>query len=97
MAVSALRAKVADYLSLSADAAPAVRRAVFDDLRGAQARVDALEPRFKAMVKRPDVLQHDLRRAHEAHADATATPPQPSDLGLPPPADDGDDRHAPTA
>ncbi len=97
VAVSALRAKVADYLSLSADAAPAVRRAVFDDLRGAQARVDALEPRFKAMVKRPDVLQHDLRRAHEAHAEATATPPQPSDLGLPPPADDGDDRHAPTA
>ncbi len=97
VAVSALRAKVADYLSLPAGAAPAVRRAVFADLRGAQARVDALEPRFKAMVKRPDVLQHDLRRAHEAHAEATATPPQPSDLGLPPPADDGDDRHAPTA
>lgn len=89
VAVSTLRARVADYLSLPADSAATVRRAVFDDLLRAQARVDALEPRFKAMVKRPDVLQHDLDRAHQAHAAATATPPRPSDLGLPPPPDDG--------
>lgn len=92
VAVSTLRAKLADYLSLTPDAAPVVRNAVFDDLRRAQARVEALEPRFKAMVKRPGVLQHALRHAHQAHAGATGAPPQPSELGLPPSPDgDGDD------
>ena len=83
VAVSALRQKIADYLSLSQDAAPTVRRAVFADLVAAQARVDALEPRFKAMVQRPDVLLHDLRRAHEAHAASTGEPPAARELGLP--------------
>ena len=94
VAVSALRQKVADYLSLSPDVAPVVRRAVLKDLCASQARVDALEPRFKAMVKRPDVLQYDLRRVHEAHAAVTGAPPaapEHSDLGLPPPPpEDGD-------
>ncbi|MEN1941381.1 TerC family protein [Luteimonas sp. MJ246] len=92
VAVSALRQKVADYLSLSPGVALPVRRAVFDQLRASQARVDALEPRFKAMVKRPDLLQQDLQRAHQGHAAATGTRPAPSDLGLPPPPaeDDGD-------
>src|SRR5690606_28402667 len=91
VAVSALRRDSADYLLLSPDSAPAARRGAFDDLRASQARVDALEPRFKAMVKRPDVLQHDLRRAHEAHAAATGTPLRSSGLDLPPtPEDHGD-------
>lgn len=85
VAVSALRQKIADYLSLSPDASAPVRQAVFRDLRASQARVEALEPRFKAMVKRPDVLQYDLERAHHAHAAATGAPPAPSGLGLPPP------------
>ena len=84
VAVSALRQKVADYLSLRDDAAPVLRRSVFDELVRAQQRVDALEPRFKAMVKRPDVLQYDLERAHEAHARTTGAAQAPSDLGLPP-------------
>src|SRR5690606_22503001 len=71
VAVSALRQKVADYLSLREDAAPVLRRTVFAELVRAQQRVDALEPRFKAMVRRPDVLQHDLQRAHEAHVRTT--------------------------
>lgn len=94
VAVSALRQKLADYLSLRDDAAPALRRPVFDELVRAQQRVEALEPRFKAMVKRPDVLQHDLRRAHEAHAAATGEPQAASDLGLPPPEGGGSDGEA---
>ena len=91
VAVSTLRSKVADYLSLEDGTAPVVRRAVFEDMSAAQRRVDALEPRFKAMVKRPDILQYDLQRAHEAHAAATRAPVAHSDLGLPlPPAEDGD-------
>ena len=98
VAVSTLRSKVADYLSLSTETSPVVRRTVFADMSAAQKRVDALEPRFKAMVTRPDVLQYDLERAHRAHAEATATPPQPSDLGLPAPRDDdGDDASAPAS
>lgn len=77
VAVWTLRQKLADYLSLGPDAAPAVRNAVFTALRASQSRVDALEPRFKAMVKRPDVLQHDLERAHAAHAAATGAHPEP--------------------
>ena len=94
VAVSALRQKIADYLSLSQDAAPTVRRAAFADLVAAQARVDALEPRFKAMVQRPDVLQHDLRRAHEAHAASTGEPPAARELGLPRSDDDAGDAPA---
>ncbi|MEN1972261.1 TerC family protein [Luteimonas sp. MJ204] len=90
VAVAALRQEIADYLLLSPDTAPAARRGAFDDLRASQARVDALEPRFKAMVKRPDMLQHDLRRAHEAHAAATGTPLRSSGLDLPPTPDNGD-------
>lgn len=91
VAVSALRQKVADYLSLRDDAAPVLRRTVFAELVRAQQRVDALEPRFKAMVRRPDVLQHDLQRAHEAHVRTTGAAQASSDLGLPPPPDGGDD------
>ncbi|GGJ97624.1 TerC family protein [Luteimonas terricola] len=92
VAVSALRARVADYLSLGDDAAATLRQKVFDEMGEAQRRVDALEPRFKAMVKRPDVLQYDLRRAHEAHAVAIGDAIAHHDLGLPPPpeGDDGD-------
>ena len=91
VAVSTLRARVADYLSLRDDAAPQMRRSVFTELADAQARVEALEPRFKAMVRHPDVLQHDLRRAHEAHVATTGAAATPFDLDLPPPpADDGE-------
>jgi len=93
VAVSTLRSKVADYLSLEGGTAPVVRRAVFEDMSAAQRRVDALEPRFKAMVQRPDILQYDLHRAHAAHAAATRAPVAHSDLGLPPPRDD-DGEHA---
>jgi tellurite resistance protein TerC len=91
VAVSTLRTRVADYLSLREDAAPDMRRSVFGEITEAQVRVAGLEPRFKAMVKHPDALQHDLRRAYEAHAEATGTPVAASDLGLPPPPpDDGE-------
>ena len=89
--VSSLRARVADYLSLGEDATPDMRRTVFAEISAAQARVQALEPRFKAMVRQPDVLQHDLRRAHAVHAAATGTSGASSELGLPPPPADGDD------
>jgi len=89
VAVSALRARVADYLSLRDDVAPNMRRSVFAQIADLQARVEALEPRFKALVKHPDVLQHDLRRVHETHAAAVGSAIAHSDLGLPPPIDDG--------
>lgn len=91
VAVSGLRAHVADYLALRGDAAPELRRSVFADIADARKRVEALEPRFKAMVRHPDVLQHDLQRAYQAHAAATGAPTGSSDLGLPPPATDDDE------
>ena len=94
VAASTLRTKVADYLSLSPGTSPDVRRAAFEGMTAAQRRVETLEPRFKAMVRRPEVLQHDLHKAHQVHADTTAVPPQPSDLGLPSPPDDGSEERA---
>lgn len=91
VAVTALRMKVADYLSLGPDAADAIRAAAFADMVRAQERVAGLDPAFKAMVHRPDALQEDLHRAHQAHAAATGAAAAPSALGLPPPPPaDGD-------
>ncbi len=91
VAVSALRTRVADYLSLGRDAPPVLRRSAFEGMVAAQARVQALEPRFKALVQRPDALQNDLDRAHRAHAAATGTAPATGRLGLPPAATGDDD------
>jgi len=93
VAVSTLRTRIADYLALSAGADATLRRQAFEDLRTAWSRVEALEPRFKAMVRRPDILQHDLLRACEAHAEATGVPLDACvlDLPMPPPEDEGGD------
>lgn len=92
VAVSTLRTRVADYLSLRADGAPGLRRAAFEGVLAAQARVQALEPRFKAMVKHPALLQDELRQVHLAHARAAGGAPMDSALGLPrAEGDDGDD------
>src|SRR5690606_724155 len=91
VAVTALRMKVADYLSLGPDAADAIRAAAFADMVRAQNGFDGLDPAFRAMVGRPDGLQEDLQRATQARAAAAGAAAAPSALGLPPPpAADGD-------
>ena len=67
VAVTRLRGQVADYLALSDDASAAERERIHAAIVGAQTRVDALQPRFKAMIRKPRRLQDDLMRAHAAH------------------------------
>jgi len=67
VAVSALRRQVADYLALDEDAPDAERARVHAAMSAAEERVDALEPRFKAMIRHPEQLQRDLARAHATH------------------------------
>jgi tellurite resistance protein TerC len=65
--VTELRRHVADYLALGDDAPVAERARLHADIVAAEANVDALEPRFKAMITHPKRLKHDLERAHAAH------------------------------
>jgi len=90
VAVSGLRNRVAAYLELPPTAPAALREQSFRELRAAWSRVDALEPRFKAMVKRPDALQADLHRACDTHARATGVPLADCELDLPMPPPDAD-------
>src|SRR5690606_28554487 len=85
VAVSGLRRRVADYLALDAGTPPAARQSVFDGVVQMQERVAALEPRFKALVIHPRLLQEELRQVHEVHAAATGARPGASALGLPSP------------
>ena len=67
VAVSELRRQVADYLALDDDAADTERARIHAAIASAEARVDALEPRFKAMIRHPGRLKRDLARAHATH------------------------------
>jgi tellurite resistance protein TerC len=67
VAVSGLRRQVADYLALDDDAADAERARLHAAIADAEARVEALEPRFKAMIRHPGRLKRDLARVHAKH------------------------------
>ena len=66
--VTELRRCVADYLELGADASTEERTRIHAGIAAAEARVEALEPRFKAMITHPTRLRRELERAHAAHA-----------------------------
>jgi tellurite resistance protein TerC len=85
VAVSGLRLRLEAYLELPATTPAAARHAAFESLAAAGRRVQALEPRFKALVKRPGALQAGVRQASDTHAAATGTPLSAIELGLPPP------------
>ncbi|MBB6600272.1 TerC family protein [Luteimonas sp. MC1825] len=65
-AVTELRRHVGDYLALGDDAPAAERARLHAQVVAAEARVHALEPRFKAMITHPKRLQHDVERVHAA-------------------------------
>lgn len=70
VAVAALRRHATAYLDVDEGADAAERERIHRDLVAAQARVDALEPRFLAMIRHPHRLRADVERAHALHAAA---------------------------
>ena len=70
VAVGALRRHASAYLDLGETAGAADRERIHRDLVAAQARVDALEPRFQALIRHPHQLRDDIARAHALHAAA---------------------------
>jgi tellurite resistance protein TerC len=92
VAVSRLRTRLADYLALDEQAPATTRERAWRLLRSAETRTDALPARFKAMIRRPDVLQDELAQAHALHTRHTGADVPPPVLRLPPaaPADEAD-------
>ena len=66
-AINALRQHAIHYLDADYPADSAARERIYARLVEAERKVDALEPKYKAMIRDAHKLEHMLRRAHRKH------------------------------
>ncbi|WP_167041823.1 TerC family protein [Salinibacterium sp. ZJ454] len=68
-AVVNLRRYSDEYLDLSYTADPVERQRVYDEMVEAEHTVTGLPPKYRAMIKQPELLRENLRRAHAEQED----------------------------
>jgi tellurite resistance protein TerC len=75
-AINALRLHAIHFLDADYPADSDARERIYARLVEAERKVEALPPKYRAMIREPHKLEHMLRRAHRKHEakDAPASP-----------------------